>query len=300
MNGRRIREYAYIVTGSAVAGLGIALFSIPQKIAGGGVNGMATILYHLLGFDPGVTMLAINIPLILLGIKVFGVRYGARSILGSVLLSLWTSFFGCLTGYAGVLHTGDRLDVLLAAIFGGALVGAGIGIVMKCGANTGGTDIVAQILHKYSPLSMGVCSFIPDALVILAGISAFGLERGLFAIIDLYVSSKMVNFVVMDIGSYYAKTAYIFSSKDQEIGRRVIKELHHGGTLFHGTGIYSGQKRNMLMVVVPNQQIGPLEAIVHEEDPDAFMLVVDAYQVLGEGFLSMSRTLEPLHLDEQK
>jgi uncharacterized membrane-anchored protein YitT (DUF2179 family) len=294
---RKLVDFCYILFGTMLGGIGVALFTAPAKLASGGVNGIGTILLHLFGWDTGMVMLAINIPLLFWGVRVFGRMYGVKSVLGSVLLSLWVSFFGKLSGYRSVLSVGDRMDVLLAAVFGGALLGAGIGIVMKSGSNTGGTDIVAQIMNKYTPLPIGICAFIPDCLVILAGFAIFGLEQALFAVLSLYVCSTVENFVVMDIGTRYGKTAFIFSSKYEEIGRRIVNELHHGGTLFTGVGIFTGKSRTMLMAVVPNQQIRKLEIIVHEADPKAFMMVVEAYQVLGEGFVPIQRIVDAQSLN---
>jgi uncharacterized membrane-anchored protein YitT (DUF2179 family) len=286
---RFISEILYMVVGTAVAAAGIALFITPAKIASGGVNGIATILYHRTGWDTGVMMLAISAPLFLFGIKVFGKTYGVRSLAGTLMISTWVSIFGQLTHYQGVLPYIDRMDILLSAIFGGVLLGSGIGIVMRSGANTGGTDILAQIISRYTPLPMGTALFLADAVVIVLGAISFGLERALFAVITLYLSGQMVNFVVMNLGTKYAKTAYIVSDNHEAIGKRIISELRHGGTLITGVGIFTHRERQILLAVVHNQQITHLTQIVHEEDPVAFMFVHETYQALGEGFVPMSR-----------
>jgi uncharacterized membrane-anchored protein YitT (DUF2179 family) len=291
MKRHNVLEYLYILFGTMIAGFAVAVFTTPAKIAGGGVNGIATILYHTMGWDPGFVMLMINIPLFLIGMRVFGAYYGVKSLVGAVCLSLVVSLFGNLTGYKGILTYGDRMDTLLSAVFGGVLLGCGIGIVMRSGSNTGGTDIVAQILNKYTPLNLGTCLFLVDTCIILAGFAVFGLERGLFAIIQLYLSSQMINFMVMSIGTKYAKTAYIISERHQRIGERIIKELHHGGTLLTGVGIFTGQQRTILLAVVHNQQINRLLRIVQDEDPNAFVFVHETYQVMGEGFVPMARIL---------
>ena len=291
MKRHNVLEYLYILFGTMIAGFAVAVFTTPAKIAGGGVNGIATILYHTMGWDPGFVMLMINIPLFLIGMRVFGAYYGVKSLVGAVCLSLFVSLFGNLTGYKGILTYGDRMDTLLSAVFGGVLLGCGIGIVMRSGSNTGGTDIVAQILNKYTPLNLGTCLFLVDTCIILAGFAVFGFERGLFAIIQLYLSSQMINFMVMSIGTKYAKTAYIISERHQRIGERIIKELHHGGTLLTGVGIFTGQQRTILLAVVHNQQINRLLRIVQDEDPNAFVFVHETYQVMGEGFVPMARIL---------
>lgn len=281
---RNVKEFIFIITGSALAGFGIASFNMPAKIAGGGVNGMATILFHTFGFEPGITMLFMNIPLFLIGLKIFGPRYGFKSLLGMVLLSGFVSLFGKIFSYEGLIEYNDKIDVLLAAIFGGFFLGSGIGLVMKSGANTGGTDILGQIISRYTKLPTGTSVLIVDAFVIVTGGFVFGIERALYAIIAVYVSSQMINYVIMVMGTGYAKTAYIFSDKLDIIKELVINEIGHGGTIFVGQGIYTDTKREMLMAVIPNQQISRLTVLVHETDPKAFMVVEEAYKVLGEGF----------------
>lgn len=287
-----IKEYGYIILGTFIAGCGIALFDTPAKIAAGGVNGIGTILFHTFGWDPGVVMLILNIPLFFIGMKIFGPLYGVKSLLGALLLSGWVSLIGQLTGYRGLLPMEDDLQILLAAIFGGVMMGIGLGLVMRTGANTGGTDILVQILNKYTPLNLGTGILVVDGVIIAAGAFVFGIERALVAIISVYISSRMINYIVMTLGTKYAKTAYIISDRNEEIAKRIINELHHGGTLLRATGIYTNQPRNVLMTVVHNREIHKLTQIVHDEDPVAFVFVHEAYQVLGEGFVPISKFIE--------
>ena len=292
-----ISDYLHLIFGTALAGAGCALFIIPGELAGGGVNGISTITYHLFHLDPGLVMLAINIPLVLVGMKVFGKLYGLKSIVGSTLFSLWISFFGLFNHYAGVLPYVDRMDTLLSAVFGGVLLGTGIGITMRSGANTGGTDIIAQILHKYTPLPMWSCTFFPNALVTLLGFGVFGLQKGLFAIIQQYVSSMLVGFVVMSIGTRAAKSVYIFSERHEEIEDYLIRVLQRGGTLFKGTGIFTREDRMMLFAIIPNQQIYQLVRVINGIDPKAFVMVSEAYQVMGKGFSPMRRIMSAHSLE---
>ena len=287
---RVLYDYLRIVFGTFVAACGIALFSNPAKLTGGGVTGIGTILYYSLGLDPGIVMMCINIPLFFIGMKVFGSVYGLRVFVGSTLLSLWVSFIGGLTHYQGFLDYSDSVNVLLSAVAYGVLVGSGIGIVMRAGSNCGGTDILAQIVAKHTPFAVGSIEFLMNISVVLTGTIFFGLRNTLMAFIAMYISGTMINLMVVKVGTSLAKTAFIFSNERcPDISRRVITELHHGGTLFRGTGIYTSKERNMLMVVVHNNQLITLEKIVHEEDPTAFMFINDAYQVLGNGFVPLNK-----------
>ena len=282
---RLVKDYARIIFGTFMAACGIAIFSNPAMLTGGGVTGVGTILYYTLGIDPGVSMLCINIPLFFLGMHFFGSKYGLKVFVGATMLSVWTSVLGAITGYRGVLDYTDTTNVLISAICYGVLVGGGIGIVMRAGANTGGTDILAQIVAKFTPFNVGSIEFCMNACVVLCGGFFFGIRNTIFAFIAMYISGQMISYVVVKWGTSLAKTAYIFSNdRMPDISRRVIKELHHGGTLFKGYGIYTSKERNMLMVVVPNNQLRILEEIVHEADPKAFMFISEAFQVLGNGF----------------
>lgn len=287
----KVRDYIQIIIGAMISGFGIACFITPAKIVAGGVGGIATILYYLVGIDTGLTMILISLPLFLIGMKIFGPLYGLKSFVGMTLLSVFVSLFGQLTNYQGFLDYSDKVDILLSAIFGGVLVGGGIGLVMRAGSNTGGTDIVGQILNLFTPLNVGTCVFICDAIIVVVGGLVFGLERALFAICALYISGQMINFVVMSLGTKYAKTAYIVSDKYESISRRIIDEMNRGGTILQGQGIYTKQERTTLMAVVPNQLINHLTQIVHEEDEKAFMFVHETYQVLGYGFVPLSKVL---------
>ena len=282
---RLVKDYARIIFGTFMAACGIAIFSNPARLTGGGVTGVGTMLYYTLGIDPGVSMLCINIPLFFLGMHFFGSKYGLKVFVGATMLSVWTSVLGAITGYRGVLDYTDTTNVLISAICYGVLVGGGIGIVMRAGANTGGTDILAQIVAKFTPFNVGSIEFCMNACVVLCGGFFFGIRNTIFAFIAMYISGQMISYVVVKWGTSLAKTAYIFSNdRVPDISRRVISELHHGGTLFKGTGIYTSKERNMLMVVVPNNQLRILEEIVHEADPKAFMFISEAFQVLGNGF----------------
>ena len=289
----RVSDYFFLAAGPVIAATAAALFYTPARITGGGATGVGTIFYYLFGFDQGVVMMCVNVPLILLGMKVFGWRYGIKTLIGSTLLSIWTTVIGRMTAYSGVLDTSDDINILLSAIYGGVLMGVGIGLTMKSGCNTGGTDIIAQVLAHYFPVSVGGIEFVFNAAVVCCGGIFLGLQPMLFAIIAMYLSSQLVNFVVMNFGTKLAKSVYIFSSEHTpEISRRVIAELHHGGTVFHGTGIYTSKTRSMLLVIVPNNQMNTIMKIVHEEDPKAFVFVTEAYEVLGRGFVPLRKAAE--------
>lgn len=289
----RVSDLIYLLFGPFIAACGVALFYTPAKIVAGGSTGLATIVFYLTGLDQGAVMMCINVPLILIGMKVFGFKYGVKTLIGSTLLSFWVSMLGRYTNYQGFLDTTESINVLLSAIFGGILLGSGIGITMRSGCNTGGTDIVAQVINHYTPLSIGSIQFAFNFLVVSLSGVFIGIQPMLFAIIAMFVSAQSVNYVLTGFGNNLAKNVYIISDyHTAEISRRVISELHHTGTLIEGTGMYTAQERIILMVVVPNHQLNALIRIINEEDPKAFVFVNEAYRVLGRGFVNLKKASE--------
>ena len=288
---RKIYEYVNVTIGSFLVAVGVAYFVNPAKIASGGVSGIATMFYHTFGWNPGYVIFALSVPLFLIGMKVFGKVYGFKSLLGTVLLSAFTSILVDISGGDGFLDYSEPLSVWLSALFGGVTMGAGIGFVMKGGANTGGTDIIAQIVNKYTPLSLGTCLTLVDAIIIAASVFVFGIESALFAVTTVYITGITIDKVALPLGANTAKTVFIISEKHEEIAAVILKDLNHGATLTSATGMYTGHDRPMIMSVVSNQEVATLTAIVKDIDEKAFMIVQNANQVLGEGFIPISKAI---------
>ena len=282
---RLVREYLLITIGSIITAVGIVLFMTPSKIAAGGVSGIAIIIYHLFGMDPGYAMLLMNVPIFILGVAVFGKRYGFRSLYGTLLLSGAVILMGRIVGYEGVLPYTERLDLLMSALFGGVVIGIGLGIVMKGGANTGGTDILAQVVHHWTQLPLGTSLIMVDGLVIMGAVFAFTFESALYAVIAVYTTGQLINLVTS--GANYAKMAYIISDRYQQIRDELLHDMGLGGTIIDSRGMYTDKEKNLIMTVVRNRKIGMVTSIVRKIDPKAFMIITNAYEVLGEGFIPM-------------
>ena len=189
-------DIIYLIIGPIVAAVGIALFYTPAKITSGGASGVANILYNLFGFDLGLVTFFVNLPLIAVGIFVFGLKYSLKTFIGSTLLSFWVSFFGNLTGYTGFLDVTEPVNILLSAIFGGVLLGTGIGITMKSGCNTGGTDIIALIVQKYSKINIGRALLITDFLIVIVGGILSGYIILISSFIGLLIKTFGIDFVI--------------------------------------------------------------------------------------------------------
>lgn len=277
-------DYLYIIIGSAATALAVTVFLNPARLAPGGVSGISTILYHTLGWDLGTSMIVMTIPIFLIGMKLFGKQYGFRTLLGSLLLSVFTWVWSYLLGSDGILDYSKEMSLWLSALYGGVISGLGMGLVMKSGSNTGGTDIIAQIIARYTPLTLGTSLFIVDAIIIAVSALFFGIEIALIAIVVAYITGLAVNNVVLSAGTNQAKTVYIISDKTEEIGTYITSELERGATVLDAKGFFTDQSRPMLMTVVPNQDISKLTRCVHALDEKAFMVIQETYQVLGEGY----------------
>ena len=277
-------DYLYIIIGSAATALAVTVFLNPARLAPGGVSGISTILYHTLGWDLGTSMIVMTIPIFLIGMKLFGKQYGFRTLLGSLLLSVFTWVWSYLLGSDGILDYSKEMSLWLSALYGGVISGLGMGLVMKSGSNTGGTDIIAQIIARYTPLTLGTSLFIVDAIIIAVSALFFGIEIALIAIVVAYITGLAVNNVVLSAGTNQAKTVYIISDKTEEIGTYITSELERGATVLDAKGFLTDQSRPMLMTVVPNQDISKLTRCVHALDEKAFMVIQETYQVLGEGY----------------
>ena len=290
-------EITNLVIGSYLTALGIALFSAPSKIVNGGVSGIAIITHHQLGWDTGFSILLFSIPLFLLGFAVFGKRYALKSLAGTLLLSGFTTLNNILFGYGGVLDPANVLTTLLSSISAGALMGLGLGLVVRSGSNTGGTDILAQVVARFTPLSMGTSFLIVDGLIILVGALIFGLEMALYALITVFITSMAIDKAVVSFGRRSAKTVFIISNELASIQEAILTELGHGGTILAGKGMFTQLDRPVIMTVVANTKLAALTHIVHQYDKNAFMVVQEAFNVLGEGFTSIEEGAWASRLD---
>ncbi|MDN5347763.1 MAG: hypothetical protein PWP65_1327 [Clostridia bacterium] len=271
---KELQAYVGILLGSLIAALGLVLFLVPHRIAAGGVSGLAVIIHHLFGFPVGLTMLALNIPLFLAGLKVLGLNFGLKTLFGTLTLSALTDVLAWIKP--------PTADALLAAIYGGITTGVGLGLVFRFGGSTGGTDLAALLFRRLLHISPGIGLLIVDATVItLAGLT-FNFELALYALLALFLTSRAID--VVQEGSGYAKAALIISDKPEEITSRIFSELNRGATGLQGRGLYTGRQREVLLCVVNRSEVSRLKQVVAEVDKNAFVIVANIHEVLGEGF----------------
>lgn len=270
----RLLQIVYVIVGASIVAVAFNIFLLPNRIASGGVSGISTILNALFGWSPAYVQWAFNVPLFLLGALLLGWQFGARTLIGTVFLP----FVVLLTSDIQPATT----DPLLGALFGGIGVGAGLGLVFRGHASTGGTDLAAQIIHKYTSLSLGICVALIDGLIVIAAALVFDLERGLYALIGLYVTSKTIDLV--QVGVRRSKMALIITNKEKEVRHEILHTIDRGVTRLSAYGGYTDEERPILMVVVEQTEFTKLKQTVKAIDPSAFVIVADASEVLGEGF----------------
>jgi uncharacterized membrane-anchored protein YitT (DUF2179 family) len=271
---RPIIDYGYVIIGSFIVALAFNLFLAKFQVASGGVSGISIIIHHLFGIKPAYTQWTLNIPLFALGVLLLGKQFGLKSFVGTILLP----FFVFLTESIPTITD----SVLLASIYGGVGVGLGLGLVFRGRASTGGTDLLAQILHKYLGLSLGIAVLLLDGLVVGSAGIVFGPEGALYALIGLYVTSKTIDGVQVGLG--YAKVAYIITNQIEKVQNGLLHDLDRGVTRISAYGGYTNQEKPMLMCVVDQQEIAKLKQLVQKYDREAFVIVTPASEVLGEGF----------------
>lgn len=270
------KKYFTILLGTFIVAMSLDLFLVPADIAPGGLSGVSIILHHLTNIPVGISILVLNIPIFLWGLRNFSLAFMLSSLLGMFALSAFTDAFAFLKPVTS--------DILLSAIYGGALMGLGLGLVFQAGSTTGGTDIAAQILKKHFPsISVGRFVLIIDAfIVVLAGLVFGRWEVILYSAAALYICTYIIDLLVEGID--FAKVAYIISDVPEKISAQISETLERGTTALHASSHYSGANKTVLMCVVKKYEITKLKKIIKLVDKNAFVILSDAREVLGNGF----------------
>ena len=275
------RDYLGITIGAFITAIGLNMFLIPYKIAAGGVSGLATVLYYLLNWPVGMIMLAFNIPLFIMGVRLMGTRYGVNTLFGAGMLSL---AIDVLAPFTPVMTS----DLLLNSLYGGVVEGIGLGIVFRSKGNTAGTALAAVILNKLFGISIGQAMMAADFFVIVfAGVAFNSPELALYALIAMFVTGQIVDLV--QEGPVSSKAFFVMSSQPDKLADSIISELDRGVTVFEAKGGYTGEKKEMLLCVVDTSQVTRLKELIYEIDSKAFIIVTSAHEVLGNGFAEIKK-----------
>ena len=279
---RGLKNYSLIVVGAFILAAGFVLFITPYKIVPGGVYGISIVLHHLIGTPVGLVALLMDIPLTIIGIKVLGPRFGIKTVVGFILTAVFvdgiTYFYGTEPLVEG--------DALLSSIFGGLFIGVGLGLIFKSRATSGGTDIVAMMISKYTKMPVGRLLIIIDSAIVLVGLAAFqDWKIPLYSLIVIFIAGKVLDTILEGID--YDKVLFIISEKTDEIREKLINDLNRSGTILNGKGMYDQNERSIVFTVVNRRETVMLQDYINQIDPDAFVTVMNANEILGNGFKSL-------------
>ncbi|MGG3856211.1 YitT family protein [Caldifermentibacillus hisashii] len=275
----KLLSYIYVLVGAGIVAVSFNVLLLPNEIASGGVSGISTILHGLFGWEPAYVQWSLNIPLFIAGVIFLGYQYGIKTLIGTIFVPFVVFLTKDLEPWT--------LNPMLAALFGGIGIGLGIGIVFRGNASTGGTDLAAQIISKYTGISLGKSVALIDGLIVISASIVFDIEKGLFALIGLYLTSKTIDLV--QIGWSRSKMVLIITNEEEKVKRAILEQIDRGLTKLKAYGGYTDQERNTIMVVVDQSEFTGLKQVVRNIDPNAFVIVVDASEVLGQGFKTIHR-----------
>ena len=269
-----------ILVGCIINGLAYALFLIPHHFVPGGVSGIAIILNYFAALPVGALILVLNVPVFLLGLKTMGKKYVLNSLAGMVVSSVFIDLFN------KVLKLPSATDnPVLASIYGGVMLGVGLGIVFRGRASTGGSDIIGMILSKYTGMSLGYGIMITDFVVISAsGFALHSLEAPLYGYLVLFLSTKVIDMVLE--GWNYSKLVIITSTRTDEIADFILRGLDRSGTALRSRSLYLNREGELILTVIHRKQLADLRNFIKKTDPEAFVIINDTYDVLGKGFKS--------------
>ena len=281
LKNERLMAYVQIVLGCVIGATAYPLFLIPNAIAPGGLTGIATILNVMFHTPVGTVSLLMNVPLFIIGYRSMGRVFAFRSLVATVLFSL-------LIDWMPVSAATD--NTLLGALFGGVMMGIGLGLILRGGATTGGTDMIARMVHvRFPHISVGAFLFFIDFCVVLAAGLLIQFESALYAFISIYAGTWVIDRVVQ--GFDKQKACYIITGDTDIVRQKLMSELGRGLTILSAHGGYRGEDRPVILCIVSAQEVARLKTVVRMQDEKAFVFITDAYEVLGEGFQSLSEPL---------
>lgn len=277
------KAYSLIIIGAFIMASGFVLFITPHNIVPGGVYGIAIVIHHFTGFPIGMTALAFDIPLTIIGIRVLGPRFGVKTVVGFILTAVFVDGLTYLYGAKALVPD----DILLSSVFGGVFIGLGLGMIFKSKATSGGSDIVAMIISKYTKQPLGQLMIYVDSTIVIAGLFAFqDWTIPMYSLIVIYIAGKVVDLVLQGVS--YEKTLFIISEKHEEIRHKIINDLNRGGTFLKGEGMYNGKEKSIIYTVLTRRELALLQDFIDKTDPQAFLTVINASEILGNGFKSLN------------
>ncbi|HAH58601.1 MAG: YitT family protein [Lentimicrobiaceae bacterium] len=290
-------SYALIVAGAFILASGFVFFINPYNIVTGGVYGIAIVLHHLTeglfsfwpnGIPIGLIGLTLNIPLTIIGVRILGPRFGIKTVIGFFLASFFMDMLTMIVGENDPLGLSE--EVFMSVIFGGVLIGFGLGLIFKSKATSGGSDIVAMIISKYTALPLGQLLIYIDSVIVIFGLIVFqDWKVPLYSWIEIFVVGKVIDITMQGIS--YDKSVFIISKQFELIRNKIINDLERGGTYIPGKGMFNNADKTIIFTVLNRRELAILQEYIHQIDDKAFVIVTDANEILGEGFKSLGDKL---------
>lgn len=273
-----LRDYLYVLAGALVQAFAMRLFLVPSQLVSGGISGTAQLINHYVSWPIGLMVFVGNVPLFILGWQhLGGPRFALRTALAIAAFSFFTDLLVWFVPAGGVVD-----DLVLNSLYGGVMLGAGLGLVYRGKGTSGGSDILGRILNHRFGISISQAYLLTDTVVILAAGFVFGWANALYALVATYVSGLAAEMVLEGSGVF--RTALIVSNCPDEVARQIMNDMERGVTILPGTGAYTGQSRPVLYCVVSRAEVSQIKEIVKKADPHAFMVIGQAHEALGEGF----------------
>ncbi|MFD1413844.1 YitT family protein [Oceanobacillus jeddahense] len=283
----RVKNIIFILFGAAIFSFGLVHFNMQHNLGEGGFTGITLLLFFLWDMDPAVTNIVLNIPVFFIGWKILGKNAFVYTMVGTLSVSLFLWIFQKYQ-----IPIGLEDDMTLVALFAGVFIGVGLGIIFRFGGTTGGVDIIARIINKYTSWSIGRAMFVFDFLVIITSILTFlELSEGMYTLVAVFIGARVIDFI--QEGAYAAKGAFIISNHSEEIADQIMERMDRGVTILNGQGSFSKEKRNVLYCVVARNEIVRMKNIINETDPSAFVSLTTVHEVMGEGF-TLDENKKPL------
>nr|WP_044476736.1 YitT family protein [Oceanobacillus massiliensis] len=273
-HNKTLSEYFYIIFGATLVGLSYNIFFLPSRLAAGGISGISTILFELYELSPALTQSIINIPIFFIGWIALGKDFSLKTLVGT----FWVPFVIFLSADIPLTVT----NPLLGALYGGIMLGVGLGIVYKGNGSTGGTAAIAQIVKKFTGISSGYSQFIVDGIVVTASLIVFNLELTLFALTAIYISGKAIDFVQLRTSA--TKLILIITEEEEKIQSLIHNGIDRGLTKVRSVGGYSNLDKTMILCVTSQSEAVQLKKILQKETPTSFVIFINASEILGRGF----------------
>ena len=276
-------DFILITVGAFLMSMGMNLFLLPHKMTTGGASGIATVIYYLFHIPAGIVILIINIPLFIISLTKLGLKFSIKTIVSTVLYSIFVDIF---TFSSLVANT--NIDLFTACIFGGAIVGVGLSLTFKAGASSGGSDLLAQIIYRFTSIqSISQILLVIEVIIISSVIFVFkDVNLGLYSILSMFISTKVID--ILFEGIYYTREVKIITRKKDEIITKILDELGRGATITKSIGAHSNEQVYMITCVITRPQIAKIKSIIRSCDKDALLYITTVNEAIGTGFKSIN------------